>query len=538
MKVTQEKLPASQVGLEVEITPEMSRQAYEKTLQEFTRHANIPGFRKGKVPRQVLIQRFGSSRIKAAALEDLIQDSLKQAVEQEKIEAIGQFELRSTFEDLVQQFEPGEAISFSAAVDIPPQVTLKQYTNLQVQAEEVKYDPEQVNTVLEDYRKRSATLVPVEGRSAQMGDMATVDFAGRLAEAEAGEEPVEIPGGSAQDFELELAEGRFIPGFIDGIVGMNPGETREVSATFPAEYPQADLAGKPAVFTITLKELKERELPELDDDFAQEISEFETLTELRESLETRYQEEAAQKTKANKQEALLSELVKHLEVELPETLVKREIDYSITQTAMRLSEQGLDIKKAFTTDVISALRQQARPEAITRLQRTLALGEVAKQESIKVEPEELDAKVKDILGDYTGQTQDLDLDRLNQVVEEDLLKEKILSWLEEHGSVELVPEGTLTPAPEATESAEVSELSEPEALLSEPERSATTDVITVDSEVIEASVETPAAEASEALETPEDVEVLTDSMDAPTPEAIAAETATQSSSSKRSKKTK
>jgi trigger factor len=447
MKVTQEKLPASQIGLEIEVTPEMSRQAYEKTLQEFTRYANIPGFRKGKVPRQVLIQRFGSARIKAAALEDLIQDTLKKAVEQENLETIGQFELRSSFDDLINQFAPGEAITFSAAIDIPPQATLTQYTGLQVQAEEVKYDPERVDSVLEDYRKRSATLVPVEGRSAQMGDIATVDFSGRMAEAPEGEEPAEIPGGSAQDFEVELAEGRFIPGFIDGIVGMNPGETKEISATFPAEYPQPELADQPAVFTVTLKELKERELPDLDDDFAQEISEFETLAELRESLEKRYREEAEEKTKSNKQEALLTELVKHLEVDLPETLVKREVDFSITQTAMRLSEQGLDIKKAFTSDVISALRQQARPEAITRLQRTMALGEVAKQESIQVEPEELEAKVNEILGDYPGQ--DLDVDRLRQVVEEDLLKDKILGWLEEHGTVELVPEGTLKPEPEA-----------------------------------------------------------------------------------------
>ena len=526
MKVTQEKLPASQIGLEVEVTPEMSRQAYEKTLQEFTRYANIPGFRKGKVPRQVLIQRFGSSRIKAAALEDLIQDSLKQALEQEKIEAIGQFELRTSFEDLVQQFQPGETITFSAAIDIPPQVTLKQYTGLQVQAEEVKYDPERVDNVLEDYRKRSATLVPVEGRSAQMGDVATVDFAGHLAEVEEGKEPTEIPGGSAQDFEVELAEGRFIPGFIDGIVGMNPGETKEVSATFPEEYPQPDLAGQPAVFTITLKELKERELPELDDDFAQEVSEFETLEALRESLETRYKEEAEQKTKSNKQEALLRELVKHLDVELPETLVKREVDYSITQTAMRLSEQGLDIKKAFTNDVVSALRQQARPEAIERLQRTLALGEVAKQESIKVEPDELDVKVKEILGDYAGQ--DIDVDRLRQVVEEDLLKDKILGWLEEQGTVELVREGTLTPAPEETGGeAEEAEVALDAVSATDTESQDATDAITVEAQVVEASDAAPEEE-------PEAVEPLEDVAESAASDA----TEVKPSSTKRSKKGK
>lgn len=495
MKVTQEKLPASQIGLEIEITPEMSQQAYEKTLQEFTRNANIPGFRKGKVPRQILIQRFGSSRIKAAVLEDLIQSSLKQALEQEEIQAIGNFELRSSFDELVQKFEPKSGLTFSAAVDVEPEVTLKEYTGLTVKAEEIKYDPARVDQVLEDYRKRSATLVPVEGRAAQMGDVVVVDFSGTITPAEEGEEPQEIPGGSAEDFELELAEGRFIPGFIDGIVGMSVGDTKEVSATFPEGYPQEDLSGKPAVFTVTLKEVKERELPELDDDFAQEVSQFETLTELRTSLEERFSKESEDKTKSNKQEALLSELVKQVEVDLPETLVRREVDYSITQTAMRLSEQGLDIKKAFTNEVINALRQQARPEAIQRLQRTLALKEVAKNESIETTAEEVTAKVQELLADFPNDDE-IDVDRLRQVVEEDLLRDKILAWLEEHGSVELVPEGSLAPAEEATEEAETA-VEEAEAAEPAEEAAAVTTVETTAEPVDEpeAEAEEPAASA-------------------------------------------
>ncbi len=232
---------------------------------------------------------------------------------------------------------------------------------------------------------------------------------------------------------------------------MSPGETKEVEVTFPEGYPQEDLAGKPAVFTITLKELKAQELPELDDDFAQEVSAFETVAELRESLETRYQKEADQKTKENKQEALLTELVKHIEVELPETLVKQEIDYSVTQTAMQFSQQGMDVKKMFTPEIVSMLRQQARPESITRIQRTLALGEIAKQQSLEVEAIAIETKMNEILAEYAGQDRELDMERLREVVSEDLLKDKILSWLEEQGSVELVPEGSLTPAEEEVE---------------------------------------------------------------------------------------
>lgn len=496
MKVTQEKLPASQVGLEIEITPEMSTQAYEKALKEFTRSANIPGFRKGKVPRQVLLQQLGSSRIKAAVIEELIEDSLKQAIEQENIEAIGNFQLRSSFDDLMSQFEPGATLTFSAAVDVPPEVKLSDAKGLSIKAEEIKYEPSRVDEVIESYRSRAATLVPIEGRPAQMGDTAVVDFKGRLTAEDApeGEEPPEIPGGSAENFQIELEEGRFIEGFIDGVVGMNPGETKEVSVQFPPDYPQEDLAGKAAVFTITLKELKEKELPELDDDFAQEVSEFETLEALRESLETRFQEEAERKTKANKEEALLSELVTRIEVEIPETLVKREVDYMLTQTAMQLSNQGMDIKQLMTAEIIPQLRERSRPEAIARIQRTLALGEVAKQESINVTPEAIEAKSQELLKEYGDR--DIDEDRLRQVVEEDLLKEKILDWLEEHATVELVPEGTLTAPPESDEAP-----AETEQLAEESPENASDATVEIDAESVEVSDGEPdAAQPSETSE--------------------------------------
>lgn len=437
MKVTQEKLPASRLGLEIEIPSESTSQAYEKTLQQLVRNANIPGFRKGKVPRQVVLQRYGSRSIKATAIDELIEDALRQVIEQEKIEALGNAELRSPIEELVAQYEPGQPLTVSLAIDVAPTANLTQYKGLTAQAEEILYKPEKVDEVLESYRERSATRVPVEGRPAQAQDIAVIDFSGQLV----GDEPKEIPGGSATDFEVELSEGRFIPGFIEGIIGMSIGETKEIETTFPEDYSQADLAGQPAVFTVTLKDLKEKELPELDDDFAQDISEFETLAELRESLEKRFQNEAIDKTKANKQEALLEALVANLEVELPETLIRREVDHMITQTAMRFAEQGMDIKKMFTPEVVNMMRERSRPEAIARLRRTMALGEVAKQESITVDAAEVDAKVEEILKDLEGQS--IDRDRLREVVEEDLIRDKIFEFLEANSTVELVPEGTL-----------------------------------------------------------------------------------------------
>ncbi len=459
MKVTQEKLPASQIGLEIEIAPEKTKQTYEKVIKNYAREANISGFRKGKVPRQILLQRLGKTRIKAAALEELIQDSIGEALKQENIEAIGQPELRSDFEELVNNYEPGAALTFSAAVDVPPQIHLGEYSGLQFKAEEVKYDPEQIDQVLDRERQQMATLIPVEGRPAQLGDNSILDFKGFLAKEENSDpeaEPQPIPGAEATDFQVDLEEDKFIPGFIAGIVGMNPGETKEIEAQFPDPYANEELAGKAAKFTVTLKELKEKELPELNDDFAQEVSEFETLAELRNSLEERFKKEAEDNGKAKKQEALLKELVEHTEFDLPETMIQQEVDAMLTQTAMRLQEQGLDIKKLFNQDTIPQLRERSRPEAVDRLQRTLALREVGKRESIKASEEEIEARKKEIMEQYSQE--DVDPDRVQEVVENELLTEKIIDWLLERSSIELVPEGSLNPPEIATESDAVESL--------------------------------------------------------------------------------
>ena len=456
MKVTQERLPASQIGLEIEITPEITKQTYEQVIKNLASTANIPGFRKGKVPRPILLQRLGTTRIKVAALEELIQDGIEQAVKQEAIPAIGQPQLRSSFEDLIKNYEPGKPLTISAAVDVEPEVNLVQYTDLLFQAEEVKYDPEQVDNSLNKEREELATLIPVEGRAAQIGDIAVVDFKGVFSRAEGEDETAEpevIPGAEATDFQVELQEDKFIPGFISGIVGMNPEETKEIAAQFPDPYANEDLAGKAATFTVTLKELKEKELPELNDDLAQEISDFETLEELRTSLVEQYQKEADDKTQTNKQEALLTELLKHVEVDLPATLIEQEVDAMLTQTAIRLSQQGLDVKKLFTQDIIVQLRERSRTEAIERIKRSLSLREIGKRESIEVTSEEIASRVTELLEQYPEE-QEVDEDKLRSIVQNELLTKKIIDWLLEHSSVELVPEGSLSPT-EETEAAEL-----------------------------------------------------------------------------------
>ena len=250
MKVTQEKLPASQIGLEIEIPAETAKNTYEKVVKEIAKTTNIPGFRKGKVPRPILLQRLGSKRIKAAVLDQLIQDTFKQAVEDQDINAIGNYQLRSDFEDLVAKYQPGESFTYQAAVDVPPEVNLGQYQGLQVKAEEIVYDPEDVDNLIAEQQEKLATLIPVEDRPAKLDDVVVIDFEGRNPGENEGEEGDIIPNTEAKEYQTELKENRFIPGFVAGIVGMNLDETRKLNLSFPEDYSQKDLAGKPVVFTV------------------------------------------------------------------------------------------------------------------------------------------------------------------------------------------------------------------------------------------------------------------------------------------------
>lgn len=255
---------------------------------------------------------------------------------------------------------------------------------------------------------------------------------------------------------MEVEPDRFIPGFVEGVVGMKPGETKELAVQFPEDYSSAELAGCPAKFSMTVHEIKERELPDLDDEFAKDISdgEYETIDALREMLETRFADEAADKTKQNKETAILNELLNHIEVDLPQTLLDKEIESMLMQSAYQLQQQGIDVRQLFNEETLPRLKESSRPEAESRLKRTMALGEIAKQEKIEVTAEELDTKVKETLEEIGGQ-QEVDPERLRAVLSEELLKEKILAWVEENSTIELVAEGSL--AAKATDETETEE---------------------------------------------------------------------------------
>jgi trigger factor len=425
--------PGSRVALEVAIPGSRSQASYDAALDKLSRTVKLPGFRKGRVPRPVLLQQIGALRIRATALEDLVDRACRDALDIEKVAALGQPELSEGFEVVLERFQPGSDLTITLELDVEPSPSLKKTKGLKAEAETVVYDPARVDELLDQSRKQLATLVPVEDRAAASGDVAVLSFSGVYADTEEA-----ISGGSSDALEVELEEGRMIPGFVEGVIGMAVGDTRTVDCQFPESYPQEDAAGRKARFEISLKELKTRELPALDDAFAQQASDKQTLAELREELEIRLKEDAERRAKAARHDALLGALVEELEVELPETLIQQEIRNLIEQTAGQIAQQGMDVKKLFTPDLVRSLMETSRPEAEQRLRRSLALQALAKAESIEVAEADLEAKLKEVSRGISQQG-NIDPQRLRQVVGDDLLQEKLLDWLESNSTISEKP---------------------------------------------------------------------------------------------------
>ncbi|WP_413430144.1 trigger factor [Synechococcus sp. Cu2B8-bc1011] len=429
LKVTSTARPGSRLAVEVAIPAERSQASYEAAISQLSRSVNLPGFRKGKVPRSVLIQQLGGLRIRATALENLVDAIWRDTIKQETIEALGQPEVDGGYEALLESFEPGKPLSVTFESDVAPTPTLKATKGLKAEAESVSFDAAKVDEMLEQSRRQLATVVPVEGRKAAEGDIAVVGFKGTYSD-----DGSEIEGGSSESMDVDLEHGRMIPGFIEGVVGMAIGDSKTVACNFPEDYPKEDARGRKASFEIELKDLKTRELPDLDDDFAKQASEQETLAELRTDLEKRLKDDAERRTTSNRRDALLAALVEQLEVELPETLVQQEVRNLVEQTAAQFSQQGMDVKSLFTPELVRNLMETSRPEAEERLRRSLALSALAEAESLKIEDPEIDAKVKEVKAELSGE-RDIDPNRLRQAVIEDLLQEKLLGWLEANSTV-------------------------------------------------------------------------------------------------------
>ena len=426
LKVTTEARPSSRLAVTVTVPGERCKTSYEDAITSLSRSINLPGFRKGKVPRTVLVQQLGGVRIKATALENLIDSAWRDAIQQESLEPISQPDLSSGFEGLLDGFEPGKELTFTLEADVAPTPKLKSTKGLKAEFETVAYDASRVDAMLEDSRKQLATVVPVEGRAAQNGDIAVLGFKGTFSD-----DGSDIEGGSADSMDVDLEHGRMIPGFIEGVVGMKVGDSKTVDCQFPDDYPKEDARGRKAAFVIDLKDLKTRELPDLDDAFAKQASEQETLADLRKDLEKRLKDDAERRQTSNRRDALVAALVEQLDVDLPEALIQQESRNLLEQTAAQFAQQGMDVKSLFTPDLVRNLMQNSRPEAEERLRRSFALTALAEAEDIKVDDSDVDAKIKEVKKELSDEA-NIDPERLRQAVMDDLMQDRLMGWLEEN----------------------------------------------------------------------------------------------------------
>ncbi|WP_320673767.1 trigger factor [Prochlorococcus sp. MIT 1341] len=429
LKVNTSELPKSRLAIEVEIPGSRSQESYDEAISNLSRSVKLPGFRKGKVPKAVLLQQIGIIRIKATAIEKLIEKIWRETLDQESINALCEPQIKDGFESLLEEFKPGETLKVTFETDISPNPKLKATKGLTAEVETVNYDPSKVDELIEQSRKQLATLIPVEKRPAEKGDVAVVSFKGTYKDNGS-----EIKGGSSESMDIDLEKGQMIPGFIEGIIGMSLNEQKMIECDFPKDYVEKDAQGRKAIFDLTLKDLKQRELPPLDDSFAKQASDKKTFAELKDDLEERLKKDTELKNEGNRHDALLKELVSQLEVDLPETLIQQEIRNLIEQTASNFAEQGMDVKSLFTEKLVKSLMESSRGEAEENLRKSLALKALAETEEITVEDKSIEEKMQEVKKQLSDEKQIND-ERLKEAIREDLLREKLLGWLEENNTI-------------------------------------------------------------------------------------------------------
>ena len=438
-------LPQSRIALELEIPSDTCKSCVNETINSISRSAKIPGFRLGKIPKQVLIQRIGIMQLHASALEKIIDKSWNQALKMESIEPLSEPELVDGFESILKIFNPEKPLKITLQTDIAPELKLKKSKGLSVEIKKSKFDPKSIDEALEKSRNQLANIIPVNNRPAKLGDIAVVSFKGIYKDSKK-----EIDGGSSDSMDLELEKNKMIPGFVEGIVGMKIDDNKTLTLRFPEDYSHEDSRGKEAIFEVTLKDLKEKELPELNDDFAKQSGNKDSLKELKKDIEKQLKENFDKTQKNIKVEALMDALSKELDAEIPKAMIDIEVKNNIEQTAQRFAQQGMDIKSTFTPELVKSLAESTRPQAEKNVQRNLALKALSQREKITVEEKEIDQKMKEYEDQITKSPKQIDIQKLKDVVRNDLLQEKLITWLEENSEVKEISEKTIKSTTKST----------------------------------------------------------------------------------------
>ena len=424
MSYTLENVEKNKVKLTIEVASELFEDGMKKSYQKNVKYINVPGFRKGKAPRKMIEKMYGPAVFYEDAVNFIIPDAYDEAVKEADIHPVSQPEI-----DIVTIGEADKPFVFTAEVFTKPEVKLGTYKGVEIEKVENKVTDADVDAEVASMREKNSRMVTVEDRAAENGDITTIDFEGFC-------DGVAFEGGKGADYELTLGSGTFIPGFEEQIVGKKIGEEFDVNVKFPEEYHSEELKGKDAVFKVTLKGIKVKELPTLDDEFAKDVSEFDTLDALKEDIKAKLTKEAENKTKAEIENRALEAAVEGAEIDLPECMVDNQVEKMLEDYAYRLKSQGIDMKMylQYTQMTEDQLKEQMKPSAKQQVLGSLVLEKIAELEKLEATDEDIEKEF-----DKIAETYKMEKDKIRELMganidamKQDIVTNKALDVLAEN----------------------------------------------------------------------------------------------------------
>ena len=407
MSLQVEKLEKNMAKLTIEVSAEDLDKAMEKAYQKQKSRISLPGFRKGKAPRKMIESMYGKGVFMEDAVNSLVPQEYTKALGECDLEIVSQPEINVT------QMEPGKALIFTADVAVKPEVTLGDYKGVEVPKSEITVTDEEVDAEVKKEQDKNARTVAVEDRAAANGDITTIDFEGFV-------DGVAFDGGKGSDYALTLGSGTFIPGFEDQLVGANTGDHVEVKVTFPEEYQAKELAGKEAVFQCDVKKIETKEVPELDDEFAKDVSEFDTLAEYKEDVKKKLTEKKEKEARTAKENAAVDKAIENAQMDIPELMTKTECRQMMDDFSRRMQQQGLSMEQyfQFTGQSMDKMMDDMKPQALKRIQTRLVLEKVAEAENIQPSEEEITEEIQKMADAYK-----MEADKIREAIGESGLEQ-------------------------------------------------------------------------------------------------------------------
>lgn len=402
MSLQVEKMEKNMAKLTIEVSAEDLEKAMQSAYQKAKGRISIPGFRKGKAPRKMIEQMYGKGIFLEDAVNALIPEHYSKALSECDLEIVSQPQIDVT------QMEPGKALIFTAEVAVKPEVTLGDYKGVEVPKAEIEVTEEEVEAAVKREQEKNSRTITVEDRAAEKDDIVTIDFEGFV-------DGVAFDGGKGEDYPLTLGSNTFIPGFEDQLIGAAAGAHVEVNVTFPEEYQEKTLAGKAAVFQCDVKKIEAKELPELNDDFAKDVSEFDTLAEYKEDVKKNLTESKEKEALRAKEDAAIEKVIENAQMDIPDAMIDTQCRQMMDDFARRMQSQGLSMEQyfQFTGQSAEKMMEDMKPQALKRIQTRLVLEKIAEVESIQPTDEEVNEEISKMAEMYK-----MEADKLKELIGE------------------------------------------------------------------------------------------------------------------------